>query len=79
MARGLIKFIRADREAVVVVPGGTAPVGAKAVLEMPGGARIIGRVVRRWNKRGEVLVRFRRGLPGQAVGRHVEIGAGGRG
>lgn len=71
MARGVLKSLRSGRDAVVVVLEGNVRAGAKALLRLRG-SEFRGRVVRvRGN--GKVVVRFKRGLPGQALGEEVEI------
>jgi len=63
--------LRSSRDAVVLLLGASVRVGARALLRM-GGVELRGRVIRLWG-RGKAIVRFRRGLPGQALGREVEI------
>jgi large subunit ribosomal protein L35Ae len=74
--RGSIGYAR---DAIVIVPGvetimdAAKLVGAKAVWRSRTGAEIIGSVLKVWGKHGQLLVRFRRGLPGQALGDYVDL------
>jgi large subunit ribosomal protein L35Ae len=74
--RGSIGY---SRDAIVVVPGiETAKdaakfIGAKAIWRSRSGVEIIGSVLKVWGKHGQLLVRFRRGLPGQALGDYVDL------
>lgn len=48
-------------------------VGKKAVWKTPSGKEIVGKVSKPHGNSGAVLVRFNKGLPGQAIGTEVEI------
>lgn len=69
-----------SRDAIIIVPGiETAMDAAKFInakvvwRSKTGGAEIIGSVLKVWGKHGQLLVRFRRGLPGQALGDTVDL------
>ncbi len=74
--RGSIGY---SRDAIIIVPGvETAAdaakfLNAKVVWRSRAGAEIIGNVLKVWGKHGQLLVRFRRGLPGQALGDTVDL------
>lgn len=48
-------------------------IGHKAVWKSEGNKRIVGKVLGVHGKRGVLKARFRKGLPGQAIGTSVEI------
>ena len=48
-------------------------IGKKVIWKSPSGKVITGKVVRPHGVKGEVKVRFEKGLPGQALGDYVEI------
>ncbi len=66
-------------DVIVIIPGiedsATAAkfLNAKAIWRSKSGVEFVGRVMRVWGKHGQLLVRFRRPLPGQALGDIVEI------
>ncbi|WP_054843139.1 hypothetical protein [Vulcanisaeta souniana] len=70
-----------SRDAIVIIPGVESMVDAvkfinsKVVWRSRAGAEIVGSVIRVWGgKHGQLLVRFRRGLPGgQALGDAVDL------
>ncbi len=47
--------------------------GQKAVWTTPGGNKIEGKVTKPHGKKGCVLARFTKGLPGQAIGTEIEV------
>jgi len=65
---------QSERYAIVEVEGVTdyrsasRLIGRKVVWTSPNGRRFVGRIVRVHGNGGRVLVRFRRPLPGQAIG-----------
>ncbi|MFB6470903.1 MAG: 50S ribosomal protein L35ae [Vulcanisaeta sp. AZ3] len=67
------------RDAIVIIPGVESNIdaarflGAKVVWRSRAGTEIIGNVLKIWGKHGQLLVRFRRGLPGQALGDYVYL------
>ncbi|MEM4633717.1 MAG: 50S ribosomal protein L35ae [Candidatus Anstonellaceae archaeon] len=48
-------------------------IGKKVVWKTPTGKEIVGKVSKAHGNSGAVLVRFDKGLPGQAIGTDVEI------
>ena len=48
-------------------------VGKKATFTTSGGKKILGKIASTHGNRAAVRVRFRRGLPGQAIGQKIEI------
>ena len=48
-------------------------VGKKAVFTTSGGRKIIGKVASTHGNNGAIRVRFRKGMPGQAIGQKIEI------
>jgi len=74
--RGSIGY---SRDAIVIVPGVETDIdaakflGAKVVWKSRSGVEIVGNVLKVWGKHGQLLVRFRRGLPGQALGDTVDL------
>lgn len=48
-------------------------IGKRAVFKTSGGKEIVGKVSKAHGNSGAVLVRFDKGLPGQAVGTELEI------
>lgn len=77
--KGTILCFRSDR-AVIVEPedaslaASAMLVGRRAVWVHPKtGEKYVGKVCRLHGRRGKVLVKFRRGLPGQAVGTEVML------
>lgn len=64
---------------VVIVDGTKNKDGAKELLKKkvewttPSGKKIAGEVSKTHGSKGQVLVKFERGLPGQALGTNVEI------
>ncbi len=82
--KGLIYSIRRGsnarpNHALIVIPGIESIkelqkfVGKKVVWKSRTGKLFIGKVRRIWNRNGNLLVIFRKGLPGQALGTEVEI------
>ena len=47
--------------------------GKKVYWTTPGGKQIVGKVRKAHGSKGAVLVKFNKGLPGQALGSEVEI------
>ncbi|ADN50276.1 50S ribosomal protein L35ae [Vulcanisaeta distributa] len=74
--RGSIGY---SRDAIIIVPGietaidAAKFINAKVIWRSKTGAEIIGSVLKVWGKHGQLLVRFRRGLPGQALGDTVDL------
>ncbi|GAB6943627.1 50S ribosomal protein L35ae [Vulcanisaeta sp. JCM 14467] len=74
--RGSIGY---SRDAIIIVPGietandAAKFLNAKVVWKSRTGTEIVGSVLRVWGKHGQLLVRFRRGLPGQALGDIVDL------
>ncbi len=68
-----------SRDAIVIIPGVESAVDAmkflnsKVIWRSRAGAEIVGSVLRVWGKHGQLLVRFRRGLPGQALGDTIDL------
>ena len=58
--------INSDREA-------SKYIGHKAVWQSEGGKKIVGKVLGIHGKNGVLRARFRKGLPGQAIGTNIEI------
>jgi len=48
-------------------------IGKRVVWKTPSGKEIVGKVSKAHGNSGAVLVRFEKGLPGQAIGTEVEI------
>lgn len=48
-------------------------IGNAVEWNTPSGKKIVGRITRAHGRNGAVLVRFNKGLPGQALGTEVEI------
>ncbi|MCX8198001.1 MAG: 50S ribosomal protein L35ae [Candidatus Micrarchaeota archaeon] len=48
-------------------------IGKRVVWKTPTGKEIVGKVSKAHGNSGAVLVRFEKGLPGQAIGTEVEI------
>ncbi len=48
-------------------------IGGKVEWTTPSGKKIVGKVTRLHGSKGAVVVRFNKGLPGQALGTEVEI------
>ena len=48
-------------------------VGKKATFKTSGGKKIIGKIASTHGNGAAVRVRFRKGLPGQAIGQKIEI------
>ncbi|OYT25398.1 MAG: 50S ribosomal protein L35 [Thermoprotei archaeon ex4572_64] len=82
--KGLIYSIRRGsnarlNHALIVIPGIESIkelqkfVGKKVVWKSRTGKLFVGRVKKVWNRKGDLLVIFRKGLPGQALGTEVEI------
>ncbi|MGC8607298.1 MAG: 50S ribosomal protein L35ae [Vulcanisaeta sp.] len=74
--RGSIGY---SRDAIIIVPGietaidAAKFINAKVIWKSRTGIETIGNVLRVWGKHGQLLVRFRRGLPGQALGDTVDL------
>ncbi|HEX55026.1 MAG: 50S ribosomal protein L35ae [Candidatus Altiarchaeales archaeon] len=49
-------------------------VGKKVKWTTPSGKKIMGKITKPHGRKGAVVVRFNKGLPGQALGTEVEIG-----
>lgn len=48
-------------------------IGKKVIWKTPTGKEIVGKVSKAHGNSGAVLVRFEKGLPGQAIGTEVDI------
>lgn len=48
-------------------------IGKKVIWKSPSGKLLVGKIMKPHGNRGEVKVRFEKGLPGQALGDYVEI------
>ncbi len=48
-------------------------VGRKVEWNTPAGNKIVGKITKPHGRKGAVIVRFNKGLPGQAIGTEVEI------
>ncbi|HDI75424.1 MAG: 50S ribosomal protein L35ae [Thermoprotei archaeon] len=48
-------------------------IGRKVILTLNSNKRIIGKIIRAHGKKGKVIARFRKPLPGQVIGTKVEI------
>lgn len=81
---GLVYTFRRGADAypdnvIIVVPGIEDEkelhkfLGKKVIWKTKTGKLIIGKVIKVWSKNGHLLVKFRRALPGQALGTKVEI------
>ncbi len=74
--RGSIGY---SRDAIIIVPGietaidAAKFINAKVIWKSRTGIKAIGNVLRVWGKHGQLLVRFRQGLPGQALGDTVDL------
>ncbi len=47
--------------------------GRKVEWKTPGGKVMVGKISRVHGRKGEVVARFKKGLPGQALGTEIEI------
>ena len=48
-------------------------IGRRVIWQSEGGKKLIGKILRAHGKNGILLTKFRKGLPGQAIGSRVEI------
>ncbi len=67
------KQIIAESEDVKDKEEAVEKVGKKAVYETKGGKEIKGKVTSPHGNSGAMRIRFRKGLPGQAIGTKIEI------
>ncbi len=65
------------RECIIRVPGESLSVTRKLIgweVEWPvDNPKVVGRIVRHHGRTGALRVRFRKGLPGQAIGDRIKI------